>query len=131
MRTDGIWCKDEAGRALLLRGVNLGGSNKVPFWPNGATYIREGFFDHHDVSFVGRPFPLAEADEHFARLRAWGLTFVRLVITWEAVEHSGPGDYDEEYLDYLVEVVRKANDYDISLFIDPHQDVWSRFSGGS
>jgi hypothetical protein len=30
MRTDGIWFKDEAGRALLLRGANLGGSTKVP-----------------------------------------------------------------------------------------------------
>lgn len=28
------------------------------------------------VTFVGRPFPLAEAEVHLARLRAWGLTFV-------------------------------------------------------
>jgi len=114
----------------MLRGVNLGGSTKVPFRPNGATYIREGFYDHRHVSFVGRPFPLEEADEHFSRLRAWGLFFLRFLITWEAVEHAGPGIYDEEYLDYLYEVVRKAGEYDIDLFIDPHQDVWSRLSGG-
>ena len=90
MRTDGIWFKDESGRTLLLRGANLGGSSKVPTRPNGATYLREGFFDHRDVLFVGRPFPLDEADEHFGRLRAWGLTFLRLLTTWEAIEHAGP-----------------------------------------
>jgi len=30
IKTDGIWFKDEHGRTLILRGVNLGGSTKVP-----------------------------------------------------------------------------------------------------
>jgi hypothetical protein len=127
---DGEWFKDEQGRTLLLRGVNLGGSSKVPFRPDGATHLREGFFQHRQVSFVGRPFPLDEADEHFRRLRRWGLTFLRLLVTWEAIEHEGPGIYDREYLDYLYEVVRRAGEHGFLLFIDPHQDVWSRFSGG-
>ena len=130
IRTDGIWFKDEVGRTVLLRGVNLGGSTKVPFTPDGATYIRESFFDHRNVSFVGRPFPLEEADEHFRRLKEWGLTFLRFLVTWEAIEHSGPGIYDEAYLDYVYQVVKKAGDYGFIIFIDPHQDVWSRFSGG-
>ncbi len=130
MRIDGSHFKDEEGRTLLLRGVNLGGSSKVPYRPDGSTYRREGFFDHRNVSFVGRPFPLEEADEHFARLREWGFTFLRFLVTWEAIEHAGPGIYDEEYLDYLYAVVRKAGEYGIELFIDPHQDVWSRMSGG-
>ncbi len=130
MHIDGPCFKDESGRTLLLRGVNLGGSSKVPYTPNGATYIREGFFDHRQVSFVGRPFPLEEADEHFARLRKWVLTFLRFLVTWEAVEHAGPGAYDLEYLDYLHAVIEKAAQHGIRLFIDPHQDMWSRFSGG-
>ncbi len=130
MRVDGDRLVDEQGRTLMLRGVNLGGSSKVPYRPDGATWRREGFFAHRDVSFVGRPFPLAEADEHLERLRAWGLTFLRFLITWEAIEHAGPGVYDQEYLDYVYAVVRKAADYGIDVFIDPHQDVWSRFSGG-
>jgi hypothetical protein len=129
MYIDGEWLKDDEGRTLLLRGVNLGGS-KVPFRPNGATHVREGFYDHRNVSFVGRPFPLEEADEHLSRLRAWGFNFLRLLVTWEAVEHAGPGIYDEEYLDYLYRVARKAGEYGLDLFIDPHQDAWSRMSGG-
>ncbi len=127
---DGPQFKDEHGRSLMLRGVNLGGSSKMPFRPNGATHLREGFFDHRDVSFVGRPFPPEEADEHFSRLAAWGLTTLRFLVTWEAVEHAGPGIYDEAYLDYVVAVVEKAGEHGISLFIDPHQDVWGRFCGG-
>ncbi len=121
---------DERGRTLILRGVNLGGSSKVPARPDGATHLREGFFDHRDVSFVGRPFPLEEADEHFSRLRAWGLTFLRLVVTWEAIEHAGPGRYDEAYLDYVRAIAERAGRHGFDLFIDPHQDMWSRFSGG-
>jgi hypothetical protein len=129
MQIEGAWFKDQDGRTLMLRGVNLGGSSKVPF-PDGATHIREGFYNHQDISFVGRPFPLEEADEHLARLRAWGFRLLRFLVTWEAVEHAGPGVYDEDYLDYIHEVVRKAGDYGINLFVDPHQDAWSRMSGG-
>ena len=121
---------DQDGRTLLLRGVNLGGSTKVPFTPNGATWNPEGFFDHRQVSFVGRPFPLEEADEHLSRLKAWGFTFLRFLITWEAIEHEGPGIYDQDYLAYLRAVIEKTAEYGIQVFIDPHQDVWSRFSGG-
>jgi len=127
---DGAHFKDEHGRTLLLRGVNLGGSSKVPCRPDGATHLRAGFFDHRNVSFVGRPFPLDEADKHFERLSTWGLTFLRFVVPWEAIEHAGPGIYDEAYLDYVYSITRKAGEHGLSLIIDPHQDVWSRFSGG-
>lgn len=130
IRVEGAHFKDEHGRILLLRGVNLGGSSKVPARPNGATYNQAGFFDHRNVSFVGRPFPLEEASEHLKRLRSWGFTFVRLLVPWEAIEHAGPGLYDREYLDYLHEVVRAAGENGIRLFMDPHQDVWGRMSGG-
>jgi len=129
MKIDGEWFKDDDGRTLLLRGVNLGGSSKIPLKPGG-TWIADGFYDYKDVSFVGRPFPLDEADEHFRRLRHWGLTFLRFIVTWEAIEHAGPGIYDEEYIDYVHKILEKANEYGIKVFIDPHQDVWSRWTGG-
>jgi hypothetical protein len=128
--TDGPWFKDEEGRTLILRGANLGGSSKVPARPNGATHLKQDFFNHREVSFVGRPFPLEEAGEHFRRLRRWGLTFLRFLVPWEAIEHAGPGMYDLEYLDYLYAVVKKAGEYGLEMVIDPHQDVWSRFCGG-
>ncbi len=51
---------DEHNRILLLRGVNLGGSTKVPYTPDGASWNRDGFYNHREVSFVGRPFWIEE-----------------------------------------------------------------------
>jgi hypothetical protein len=130
MRIAGERFVDAQERTLLLRGVNLGANARIPKVPGGGTWNSEGFFEHRDVSFVGRPFPLEEAGEHFARLRAWGFTFQRFLVSWEAIEHAGPGLYDEAYLDYVRAVLEQALDYGITVFIDPHQDVWSRFSGG-
>ncbi|MFM7203533.1 MAG: cellulase family glycosylhydrolase [Myxococcota bacterium] len=131
MRTEGADWVDEHGRTLLLRGVNLGGSSKLPALPELPSWRREHFFEHRTVSFVGRPFPLEEADEHFARLRHWGLTVLRFLVPWEAVEHAGPGLYDTAYLDYLEAILTKSKDHGLSVILDPHQDVWSRFCGGS
>ncbi|TMW57088.1 hypothetical protein Poli38472_003013 [Pythium oligandrum] len=123
---------DAQGRVHIFRGVNLGGSSKLPHgYTHSDPLQRARFFDDvASVSFVNRPFPLAEADEHFSRLRRWGLTFVRFIVTWEAIEHAGPGIYDREYLQYIRAVLEKAAEYDILFYIDPHQDVWSRWTGG-
>ena len=129
IRVTGDKFKDAAGRMILLRGVNLGGDCKVPY-PTGGTHFPTDFSDHREVSFIGRPFPLAEADEHFTRLKGWGFNCLRLLTTWEAVEHGGPGIYDEAYLDYFAEICRRAGDYGLSVFVDFHQDVWSRMTGG-
>ncbi len=122
--------KDGAGRTVMLRGVNLGGNSKTPYNPAGASHIKDSFYDYHNASFVGRPFPFSEADEHFSRLRQWGFNCLRLLVTWEAIEHAGPGLYDFAYLDYLQKIIEKAGEYGFYLFIDFHQDVWSRWSGG-
>ncbi|MFZ5942204.1 MAG: cellulase family glycosylhydrolase [Bacteroidota bacterium] len=121
---------DPTGRSMFLRGINLGGSSKVPWDPRMASHVRQGFFNGRDVSFKGRPFPLDEADGHFQRLKEWGFHFVRFLVTWEAIEHEGPGIYDTDYLAYVRELIKKAGDYGINVVIDPHEDVWSRFTGG-
>src|SRR5690606_40334780 len=66
-------------------------------------------------------FPLADAEEHFSRLKAWGFNCLRLLTTWEAVEHEGPYRYDEAYLDYFVELCRMADGYGMYVFVDFHQ----------
>jgi hypothetical protein len=121
IHTDGTAFKDDQGRTLILRGVSLGGTSKIPAKTSS---------DPRAVSFIGRPFPLEQADEHFRRLQGWGLTFERLLVPWEAIEHAGPGVYDKAYLDYLHELVKRANAYGIRVVIDLHQDFYSRASGG-
>ena len=120
---DGIHIRDKDGRYVLFRGCNLGGDSKIPASPAGNPLSGT-------VSFVGRPFPLEEADDHLSRLAGWGFNAIRMIITWEAVEHEGPGIYDEDYLAYLREVLKNCEHYGFAVFIDPHQDAWSRWSGG-
>lgn len=82
---------DGYGRVCILRGVNLSGSCKAYVSTAKLSYgntlnmsshrspvdhDHNNFpGDHKTVTFVGRPFPLEEAHEHFSRLRRWGLTF--------------------------------------------------------
>ncbi|KAG6840292.1 hypothetical protein C0991_007685 [Blastosporella zonata] len=127
LRIEGRHFVDAYGRVCALRGVNLSGSTKAPANDSHDTFPA----DAESVTFVGRPFPLEEAPEHFARLRRWGLTFIRFLVTWEAIEHAGPGIYDLEYLSYVRKLLSLLPEYGLTAFVSIHQDVWSRYSGGS
>ncbi|CAK5273777.1 unnamed protein product, partial [Mycena citricolor] len=107
VRAHGRHFIDGHGRACQLRGVNLGGSCKTPSNDDNATFPHGA----KGVTFVGRPFPLEEAPAHLARLRRWGLSFVRFLFTWEAIEHAGPGIYDMEYVQYVRELLSLLPEY--------------------
>jgi hypothetical protein len=120
---------DEQGREVSLRGINLDAGGKTP--PNQNSHVSENFVSGGDsVSFVNRPFSLEDAPIHFARLRQWGYTTLRWIFTWEALEHAGPRKYDDEFVEYTVACLRIAKRYGIMVIMDPHQDTWSRFTGG-
>ncbi|KAK3385062.1 glycoside hydrolase family 5 protein, partial [Podospora didyma] len=122
---------DAHGRQVLLRGINVAGDAKYPNRPDQPSHMPDDFFDGDTVSFTGRPFPLEDADLHFSRLKRCGYNTIRYVFTWEAIEAAGPGRYDEEWIQHTIDVLRAAKAYGFYIFMDPHQDVWSRFSGGS
>ncbi|KAK9243511.1 glycoside hydrolase superfamily [Lipomyces tetrasporus] len=123
--------RDSDQRVITLRGINLAADSKLPASPPTPSHVSEHFFDGDNVSFVGRPFPLDEADVHLARIKSWGFNVIRYVYTWEALEHAGPGKYDHEFIQSTVAFLRKIKACGFYVFMDPHQDVWSRFSGGS
>ncbi|NJL12611.1 MAG: cellulase family glycosylhydrolase [Microscillaceae bacterium] len=124
---EGAFFKDEAGRRLMLRGVNLSGSAKYP--PGQPSHRATGLYGRK-FSYVNRPLSLQEAPQHFARLKSWGFTLLRFLVPWEALEPQQPGEYDLAYLEYLQNLLSMAGEYGLQIVIDPHQDVWSRFSGG-
>ena len=116
---------------IRFRGINI--PAKLPHTPNQlqSTHNSQGLYTtKHNVSFVGSPFPLSEAKDHFQRLSNYGYNIIRLSVTWEAVMHEGPGIVDNDYLAYLSSLIDEAALHGLYVLIDPHQDVWSRFTGG-
>lgn len=91
MELDGRWFVDsKTKRTILFKGINLSGGTKIPV--GLPSQENNGYWVDYDrrVNFVGRPFPLDEADEHLSRIASYGFNLLRFVITWEAIEHEGP-----------------------------------------
>ncbi|QPG76959.1 hypothetical protein FOA43_004353 [Brettanomyces nanus] len=132
----GNFVQPSTGRRVTLHGINFASSSKLPYAPYQTTYMRPkkcGFYSEADtVSFVNRPFPLDEAYEHLTRIKMCGYNTIRFVFTWEAIEHEGPEIYDLDYVHYVVELLKIIDEVGgLYVFLDPHQDVWSKFCGGS
>jgi hypothetical protein len=91
MELNGRWFTDpKTQRTILFKGVNVSGGTKLPL--GISSHDRNGFWVDYDrnVSFVGRPFPIQEANQHLQRLVNLGFNLLRFIVTWEAVEHQGP-----------------------------------------
>jgi len=127
LRIDGRTFRDPENREVILHGINCAADAKFPATPDVPSHVSENFFDGDSVSFVNRPFSLDDAATHFSRLRGWGYNTIRYVFTWEAIEHAGPGKYDEEWIDHTISILRKAKEYGFFIFMDPHQDVVCSF----
>ena len=110
---------------MKFRGINL--PAKLPSYGQDPSIF---YSQKQNVSFIDTPFPLKTAPEHFQRLANYGLNLLRLNVTWEAVMHQGPGIIDTNYLAYLSKLIDIASSFGLHVIIDPHQDVWSRFTGG-
>lgn len=123
--------RDSHGRQVVLRGINVAGDAKLPSEPDQPSHEGDRFFDGDNVTFHNRPFTKDDAHTHFSRIKRYGFNTIRYVFTWEAIEAAGPGKYDEDFIQHTIEILRIAKRYGFFVFMDPHQDVWSRFTGGS
>jgi aryl-phospho-beta-D-glucosidase BglC (GH1 family) len=123
LQIDGADFKDYQGRTVTMRGINVAADAKFPTNPNLPSHVSENFFDGDVVHFLDRPFSMDDADQHFTRLKRWGYNTIRYVFTWEAIEHEGPGKYDEKWIEFTIGILRLAKDYGFYIFMDPHQDV--------
>ncbi|MBP7738514.1 MAG: cellulase family glycosylhydrolase [Spirochaetes bacterium] len=102
LAAEGDYFKDDQGRVVILRGVNVAGNSKVPPF----TPITSEMLD---------PLP------------GWGFNTIRLLFTWEAFEPTRCS-FENSYLDYYEKVVQWARAQNIYVMVDFHQDGYSRYS---
>src|SRR6478609_3428576 len=67
-------------------------------------------------------------ESEIADLAAAGLTLLRLPIMWRHVEPV-QGEYDQEYISYLRDVLSWADTYGLLVMVDWHQDVFGQAFG--
>ena len=102
--TSGMTLVDELGRERIFNGVNL--CDKSVFTPG-----KQGY-------------DLQEADTILRRMHDAGLNLIRLGFTWAKLEPQ-EGTYNEEYLDNLSQFLDLCEKYNIYVYLDMHQDVYS------
>ncbi|MBM3196381.1 MAG: glycoside hydrolase family 5 protein [Chlamydiae bacterium] len=108
---------DREGARVRLKGINLSGAAKSP--------------SPQTDSYEEVPFSVEDADTHFCRLKGLGFNAIRFLVTWDAIERKGPGQYDEGYIDYVDRLLKKAGSYGFYILLDLHQDLFSRYFFGS
>lgn len=99
---------DDAGRQMLLRGVNL-------------NHLGDYFQSHPDLPTVA-----TLDDTDWDDLAAQGLNVVRLITSWSAWEPERD-QLDTDYLARVRDAVAAANAHGMYVVIDMHQDAWSKF----
>ncbi len=121
------YLKDKEGRYIYLKGVNVGGSTKVPYL-EGEDALEHRYNPNRaaDLSYVGRPFPADSADDYFEQIRALGFNSVRLLFMWEAVMPTSHDEVDTEFLAYLDEIIGKAHEHGLYVLLNVHENIWSR-----
>ena len=118
VKVDRTYLRDAHDRYVMFHGVNLSGSNKVP--------VISGTGSGETFTYIGKPFPAADADKRFSELALAGFNVVRLLVMWEGVEPRQKGAYDTRYLAYIRDLVKTADKYGIYVLMDFHQDMFSR-----
>ncbi|MCQ2592254.1 MAG: glycoside hydrolase family 5 protein [Treponema sp.] len=91
---------DEKGQLIIPAGVNMVCKDKTKNYLGGYT------------------------DQDFKMLKSLGMNLVRLGIFWDGVEPE-PGKYNETYLKAIDSIIKLADQNDICVFLDMHQDLYS------
>lgn len=91
---------DREGREIILHGINMVSKDK-----------ERGYIGDWN-------------DDDFNRMKMWGFNIIRLGIIWDGVEPQ-PGEFDLAYLEKMREIIRKAYEYGLYVFLDMHQDLYS------
>jgi len=122
--------RDQSGREVLLRGVNVSGlrddfvadGSLHPPYPGTATAYQNGQCPAWDLGVYMAPLCQIDAGQ----LAGFGYDVVRLTVSWSLLEPR-PGEIDQGYIDRIAQVVGWLRARGIYTVIDMHQDAWSKY----
>lgn len=128
---------DELGRMVLLHGAIPAGlldfwtgsdpsrPDSPPFYPiDPAAYVNQ--CPANSLSDANRYPPLCRSD--LVRMAALGFNSMRLPLSWSLLEPER-GRFNQLYVDRAAQVVDWARSLGIYVFIDMHQNAYSRYVG--
>ena len=101
--------RDDQGRQVLLRGVNL--NVLGDYYQANADY----------------PTVIPATDADWAEMQSDGIDVVRLLLSWSSLEPTR-GTIDQDYLKRVHDAVDEAKAHDIYVVLDMHQDAYGKFS---
>ena len=107
LHVEGARIVDDAGRTVLLRGVNV---NQLG-----------DYFQANPAVPATLPFSRADLEQ----IAALGLNSVRLLVHWSRLEPA-PGQRDEAYLAQIRQAVVWAGELGLYVVLDMHQDAWGK-----
>lgn len=96
---DGRYIRDEQGRSIVLRGWNLSSSHK-----------QSATFGHTNK-------------DDYLRIGTWGFNVLRFVMNWSLLEPKR-GEYNQDYLNGILQRLDWAKEAGLFVVLDMHQDVY-------
>lgn len=126
LHRDGIWFKDNEGRFVLFRGVNLASRTKLPpYLPTLPLNIKK--LDSKGIKRFHKE--LENLQPEFDRMKELGINAIRFLVMWKAIEpkpNPNPDKLSRQgriYLDLVGKVIDSLYSRGMYAIIDFHQDV--------
>jgi hypothetical protein len=129
-RKDGIWFRDDKGRFVIFRGINLASRSKL--YP----YIPTMPLQTNSVTLEDLKKEIDSLSPQFNLLKDLGFNIVRLLIMWKGIEPYPNKNLDnllqegKQYLTLVTQIIDKLYSLGMLVIIDFHQDIAHEIYGG-
>lgn len=99
---------DQQGRYIILRGVNYNALGD--YWQGNTTVATTKQYEENDLKMMA----------------ANGVNCIRLLFSWSKLE-SAHGQYNQNYINELKNVIETAAKYNIYILLDMHHDAYGKY----
>ena len=99
---------DQSGRYIILRGVNY--NVLGDYWQANPTVATQKQYEENDLKLMA----------------GYGINCIRLLFSWSKLEPVR-GQYNQQYIQEIKNVIEAAAEYNIYVLLDMHQDAYSKY----